>query len=124
MQADQRYAAYAQQWAQAYCVRAHPDTAGGAITGGILGAIVGSAVGGRGSHAAGAVVGGVIGAGAGAAVADSRGSMATSPGCPPGYVTRGGSPAFYYGGPYYYAAPGWYNPWVYYGDAWVFRPYP
>jgi hypothetical protein len=25
---------------------------------------------------------------------------------------------------YYYAAPGWYRPWVYVGDRWTYRPYP
>jgi hypothetical protein len=38
-----------------------------------------------------------------------------------------GAPAFYYGadtGPYYYAAPGWYRPWVFYGGRWTYRPYP
>ena len=123
-EADQRYAQYAQQWAQAYCVKSQPNTAGGAFSGAILGALVGSAVAGRGHHGSGAAVGGILGAGAGAAVANSEGGMATSPGCPPGYVTRGGAPAFYYGGPYYYAAPGWYRPWIYDGGVWVFRPYP
>lgn len=123
-EADRRYAEAAQQWAAQYCVKAHGDTAGGAVGGAIVGALLGSAIGGRGNHGAGALVGGVVGAGAGASIADSRGSMATSPGCPPGYVTRGGSPAYYYPGSYNYGAPGWYNPWVYYGDAWVFRPYP
>ena len=25
---------------------------------------------------------------------------------------------------YVYDAPTWYNPWVFYGGAWVYRPYP
>jgi hypothetical protein len=122
---DQQYAAYAQQWAQAYCVKAHGNTGEGAVIGGIAGALFGSAVAGRHSHGEGAVLGGLGGAGVGAAVAGSSNSNATSPGCPPGFVTRGGAPAFAYGGgPYVYAAPGWYRPWVFYGGAWVYRPYP
>ena len=122
---DQQYAAYAQQWAQAYCVKAHGNTGEGAVIGGIAGALFGSAVAGRHSHGEGAVLGGLGGAGVGAAVASSSGSNATSPGCPPGFVTRGGAPAFAYGGGLYvYAAPGWYHPWVFYGGAWVYRPYP
>ena len=37
-----------------------------------------------------------------------------------------GAPAFVYGGPAYgvYAAPAWYNPWLWYGGRWVYRPYP
>ena len=125
---DQQYAAYAQQWAQAYCVKAHGDAGAGAVIGGIAGALLGSGVAGRGNRGAGAIIGGGVGAVGGAAIADSAGSSATSPGCPPGFVTRAGAPAFSYGGyggePYAYAAPGWYRPWVYYGGAWVYRPYP
>lgn len=126
--ADQQYASYAQQWAQAYCVKAHGDAGQGALIGGIAGAILGSAIGGRGNHGTGALAGAAVGAAGGAVVGDASGSNATSPGCPPGYVVRGGAPAFSYGGyggaPYAYAAPGWYRPWVYYGGAWVYRPYP
>jgi hypothetical protein len=125
---DQQYAAYAQQWAQAYCVKAHGDAGAGAVIGGIAGALLGSSVAGRGSRGAGAIIGGGVGAVGGAAIADSSGSNATSPGCPPGFVTRSGAPPFAYGGyggePYVYAAPDWYRPWVYYGGAWVYRPYP
>jgi hypothetical protein len=39
-------------------------------------------------------------------------------------VLRGGAPAFYYGGPMLYAAPADYNPWLFYGGRWVYRPYP
>jgi hypothetical protein len=120
---DQRYAQYAERWAQENCVRAHGDVGAGAFLGGVFGALIGAgASGGRpGAVVAGAAIGGV----SGAAIANSAGGDATSPGCPRGYVIRGGAPNFYYaGGPYYYAAPGWYNPWVWGGGAWVFRPYP
>lgn len=127
-QADQQYASYAQQWAQVNCVKAHGNTGEGAVIGGIAGALFGSAVAGRHSHGEGAILGGLGGAGVGAAVGSASGSGDTSPGCPPGYVTRGGAPAFAYGGyggaPYVYAAPTWYRPWVFYGGAWVYRPYP
>jgi hypothetical protein len=124
---DQQYASYAQQWSQAYCVKAHGDVGAGAIIGGIAGAILGSAVGGRGNHGTGAVVGGAFGAVGGAAIAGSSGSNATSPGCPPSYVVRSGAPAFAYEegpDPYLYAAPDWYRPWVFYDGLWVYRPYP
>lgn len=122
---DQRYSAYAEQWARDNCVKAHGDAGTGALIGGALGAIIGSGFGG---HGGGALAGAVVGAAGGAVVADSAGSNATSPGCPPGFVVRRGAPGFAYGGyggqPYVYAAPGWYRPWVYYGGAWVYRPYP
>jgi len=118
---DQQYAAYAQQWAQENCVKSHGDVAAGAIAGGIFGAVIGGITGGRRGVAIGAGLGGVGGA---AVAADSEG--ATSPGCPPGYVVRDGAPGFYYqgSGPYDYYAPADYNPWVWWGNAWVFRPYP
>jgi hypothetical protein len=124
---DQRYAVYAQQWEQAYCVKAHGNTGEGAVLGGVVGALLGSGIAGRGSRGAGAVVGAGVGAVGGAAIASSSNSNATSPGCPPGYVVRNGAPAFSYGGygqPYLYAAPGWYQPWVFYGGVWTYRPYP
>jgi hypothetical protein len=117
---DARYATAAQQWAAQNCVRSGGNVAAGAVIGGIFGALIGAGVSGRGSGAAiGAAIGGTTGA---AAAASQQG--ATSPGCPPGYVLRGGAPAFYYGGPYLYAAPAWYNPWIWYGGAWLYRPYP
>ena len=121
--ADARYAADAQRWASANCVKAHGDAGAGAVVGGIFGAIIGGALGGR--HAGGAVVAGAaVGAVGGAAVA-SAGSNETSPGCPPGYVVRGQATGYYYNGPaYYYAAPAWYQPWVFMGGAWLYRPYP
>jgi len=66
----------------------------------------------------------VVGAGTGAAIASSE-NNATSPGCPPGYVVRAGAPAYPYTYPgYAYAAPGWYQPWVFVGGVWAYRPYP
>ena len=121
---DERYARYAESWAQANCIRSGGNVAAGAVIGGLFGALVGSAVsGGRGGGtAAGALIGGT----SGAAIAANSGG-ATSPGCPPGYVIRSNAPTFYYqgyGGPYYYAAPGWYRPWVWYDGRWIYRPYP
>jgi hypothetical protein len=133
---DQQYAAYTQQWAQANCVRAHADTGAGAVIGGAAGALLGSGLAGRHDRGTGALLGAGVGALGGAAVANNTSSGATSPGCPPGYVTRSGAPAFAYGGgyavdgayaaqpAYAYAAPTWYQPWVYYGGAWTYRPYP
>jgi hypothetical protein len=122
---DRQYAAYAQQWAQAYCIKAHADTGTGAVIGGAIGAILGSGLSGRHDHAGGAILGAGVGALGGAAVASGTDSNATSPGCPPGFVVRGGAPAFGYAPQgYYYAAPGWYRPWVFYGGVWTYRPYP
>jgi hypothetical protein len=122
--ADSRYAWEAERWARENCVKPRKDVSGGVAAGAILGAIFGSAVAGRGDHGAGAAVGAVVGAGAGAAVASSSDGE-TSPGCPPGYVVRRGAPAYVYAQPdYYYAAPGWYRPWVFVDGFWVYRPYP
>lgn len=123
---DRRYEAYAEDWAQRYCVRSGGNTAGGALIGGLFGALLGSSVAGYHNRGTGALVGGIAGAAGGAAVGDAQ-DNATSPGCPPGYVTRGGSPSFVYqdyGSPYYYAAPGWYRPWIFVGGRWTYRPYP
>jgi hypothetical protein len=120
---DQRYAYAAQQYEQNYCVPSHGNAGEGAVLGGIFGAVAGSALAGRHSRGEGALAGGAVGALGGAAIAGSSGG--TSPGCPPGFVVRGDAPAFYYGGgPYLYAAPVWYHPWVQYGGRWVYRPYP
>jgi hypothetical protein len=119
---DNRYQAYAEDWAQRYCVRSGGNAGAGAVIGGLLGALVGSSVAGRHDRGTGAAVGGIAGA-FGGAVAGS--AQSTSPGCPPGYVARGGAPAFYYDGPeYYYDAPGWYRPWVFIDNRWNYRPYP
>lgn len=124
-QYDQQYAAAAEAWSQANCVRQEQNrTAAGAIIGGVLGAVIGSSVAGRYDRGAGAVVGGGLGAIAGGAIANSQG-----PGCPPGFVVRPGAPAFVYGPPpgasvVVYDAPAWYNPWIWYNGAWIYRPYP
>ena len=122
---DRGYAAAAQQWSTTNCIRQEQNrTAAGAIIGGVLGAVIGSNIAGGRDRGAGAVVGGALGAVAGGAVAQSSG-----PGCPPGYVLRPGAPAFYYGPPpgaavVVYDQPSWYNPWIWYDGAWVYRPYP
>jgi len=122
--ADDRYAMNAERWARENCVKSQGDTAGGALIGGLLGAIVGSAVAGRHDAGAGALVGGAFGAVGGAAIASSSNGE-TSPGCPPGYRVRRDAVAYGFDGPdYYYAAPGWYHPWVFIGGAWTYRPYP
>ena len=87
---DAQFAAQAQQWAEANCVKAHGNAGEGAVLGGLFGAVIGSGLAGRGSHGVGALAGAAVGAGAGAAIASSTGSNATSPGCPPGYVLRDG----------------------------------
>lgn len=121
---DEQYAAAAQQWMAQNCVKSHNNAAAGAVVGGILGAIVGGGMAGWHNRGAGMVVGGAVGAGAGAMVGASSGNE-TSPGCPPGYVVRQGAYGFGYAPPgYYYAAPAWYQPWVFVGGAWVYRPYP
>jgi hypothetical protein len=122
---DQQYAAAAEAWSQANCVRQEQNrTAAGAIIGGVLGAVIGSAAAGRHDAGAGAIVGGGLGAIAGGAIANSSG-----PGCPPGFVLRAGAPAFAYAPPpgpavVVYDAPTWYNPWIWYNGAWIYRPYP
>jgi hypothetical protein len=119
---DRRYEAYAEDWAQRYCVKSGGNAGAGAVIGGLLGALVGSSVAGRHDRGTGAAVGGIAGA-FGGAVAGS--AQSTSPGCPPGYVARGGAPAFYYDGPdYVYAAPDWYRPWIFIDNRWSYRPYP
>jgi hypothetical protein len=123
---DRRYEAYAEDWAQRYCVKARSKTGTGAVIGGLLGALVGSGLSGRHDQGAGALVGGLAGAAGGAAIGSTTANE-TSPGCPPGFVVRGDAPAFAYqayGTPYYYAAPGWYQPWVFVENRWTYRPYP
>jgi hypothetical protein len=70
------------------------------------------------------VVGGALGATAGAAVGNAA---SNNPNCPPGYVLAPGATPFY-PGPIYggvvYAAPPWYDPWIWYGSHWIYRPYP
>ena len=123
-QYDRDYAARYSAWAAENCVdRRNNNTAAGAIIGGVLGAVIGSGVAGRHEHGEGAVVGGVLGAGAGAAIGSSS---TDTRGCPPGYFVRRGAPAFYFAGPAYgpaYWGPAWYQPWVWYGGRWTYRPY-
>jgi hypothetical protein len=124
--ADQRYEAYAEDWAARNCIKSSGNTATGAVIGGLFGALLGSSIAGRHDRGAGALMGGIAGAAGGAAVGSAQ-DNATSPGCPPGYVMRRGAPAFYYDGyatGYYYAAPAWYHPWVFVGGRWSYRPYP
>ena len=118
---NRAYAAYAQQWATANCIRRQEDNAAaGTIIGGVLGAVIGSNIAGGRSRGAGAVVGGALGAVAGNALArDSNGGQ-----CPQGYVLRPGAVLFAPPPTVVYAAPDWYNPWVFYGGTWVYRPYP
>jgi hypothetical protein len=125
-QVDQDYAARYSAWAAQYCVdQRNNNTAAGAVIGGILGAAIGAGVGSASGNAgAGALVGGGLGAVGGAAA----GASSNPGGCPPGYVIRSGAPTFVYSSPYYgpgavYAVPAWYQPWVWYGGRWVYRPY-
>lgn len=120
-QYDRDYAGRYSAWAARYCIdRRNNNVAAGSIIGGVLGSILGSGVADRGDHFAGAVVGGALGATAGAAIGASS---SDTYGCPPGYVVAVGAPAFYYGGGPTVVAPGWYNPWVWYGGHWTYRPY-
>ena len=123
---DRDYADRYSRWAQQSCVdRRDNNKAAGAIIGGILGAVVGSNVSGRGSKTGGSIIGGALGAVAGSAIA---GNSTNTADCPPGYYVRSGAPAFYYPPPPYGPppvayAPEWYNPWLFEGGAWVYRPY-
>lgn len=119
---DRDYADRYSAWAAQNCVnQRNNNAAAGAIIGGVLGAVAGSNLAGRHDRTGGAIVGGAVGATAGASI----GANSTNGGaCPPGYVVRGGAPAFYYsGGPAYYAGPSWYNPWVFVGGRYVYHPY-
>jgi hypothetical protein len=121
---DRAYSAAAEQWSTANCIRQEQNrTTAGAIIGGVLGAVIGSNIAGGHDRGAGAVIGGALGATAGGAIANNQG-----PACPPGFVIRTGAPAFYYGPPpgavVVYAQPAEYNPWIWYGGHWTYRPYP
>jgi hypothetical protein len=125
-QADRRYEAYAEDWAQRYCVKSSGNAAGGAVIGGLFGALLGSSVAGYHNRGAGALMGGIAGAAVGGAAGSAQ-DNATSPGCPPGFVVRRDAPAFVYdgyGAGYYYAAPAWYHPWIFVDGRWSYRPYP
>lgn len=122
---DDRYADSAERWAQTNCVKSQNNAAVGAVVGGLIGALVGNGVSSRRDRTGGTIAGAAVGAVGGAAVGGAS-SNNTSPGCPPGYVVRGGAAGFNYA---YapgiaYAAPAWYRPWVFYGNRWVYRPYP
>ena len=123
---DQRYSYAAEQWAAQNCVaqRAENSTTG-AVIGGLLGALVGGGLAGRRDRGVGIVAGGAVGAVTGSAIG---GSQANNPNCPPGYGLRPGAVAFYpgavYGPAVVYAAPTWYDPWLWYGNHWIYRPYP
>lgn len=123
---DDRYAYEAEQWAARNCVaqRAN-DTAAGAVIGGILGAIIGGGLAGRYDRGAGVVTGGALGAIAGGAI--GRSNAEQNPACPPGYGLAPGAQPFYPGAVFaegVYVAPGWYDPWLWYGGHWIYRPYP
>ena len=122
---DDRYSYDAERWAANNCMAQRANnTASGAIIGGLRGAIVGAGLGGRYDRGGAALAGGAFGAVAGGAIG---GSQANNPNCPPGYVLRPGAAAFYPApvyGDVVYAAPGWYDPWMWYGGHWIYRPYP
>lgn len=122
---DDRYAYGAERWAQDNCVRSQNNAGVGAVVGGLIGALVGNAASGRRDRTGGTLAGAAVGA-AGGAIVGGASSNQTSPGCPPGYVVRGGAANFAYaGGPgFVYAAPAWYRPWVFVGNRWTYRPYP
>ena len=122
-QYDYDYGRRYSDWAARYCVERREDNAAaGAIIGGVLGAVIGGGMSGRHDHGAGVVVGGALGAATGALI----GSSSQAPGgCPPGFVLRSGAAPFPYEGPAagVFWAPAWYNPWVWNGGVWVYRPY-
>lgn len=122
---DQRYSYEAERWAERNCVAQRANNAAtGAVIGGVLGAILGSSLSGRYDRAGGAFAGGAAGAVVGGAIG---GSSASNPDCPRGYVLRPGGEPFYPGpvyGDVIYMAPAWYDPWIWYGNHWIYRPYP
>ena len=122
-QEDELYVHDAEEWAAENCIAQKKDRAtAGAVIGGLVGAIAGSGLAGRHDQAPSAI----LGAGAGAAAGSAIGKN-TSPDCPPGYTMRS-APAPFYAPNFYpytvYAAPAWYDPWVWYGGHWIYRPYP
>lgn len=117
---DRAYAAQAEAWAQANCMREEANrSTGGALLGGILGAVIGSNLASGGGRTGGAIIGGAAGAAIGANVA--KNSQAA---CPQGYVLRPGAPPFYPPAVVVYEAPPWYNPWIWYDGRYIYRPYP
>jgi hypothetical protein len=123
---DQRFSYEAERWAARNCVAQHANnTVAGTVIGGVLGAIIGGGLAGRYDRGAGIVAGGALGAVAGGAIGSA--SANSNPNCPPGYGLASGAAPFY-PGPVYgeevYVAPGWYDPWIWYGGHWIYRPYP
>jgi hypothetical protein len=118
---DRAYATYTEQWAAANCVRQQENNAAaGTVIGGILGAVIGSNIARGPARGAGAVVGAGLGAVAGNAIArDANGGS-----CPPGFVLRPRAVVYAPPPSVVYAAPGWYNPWIWYDGRWIYRPYP
>ena len=118
---DRAYAAAAEQWAAANCMRREENrAAAGTVIGGILGAVIGSNIAGGRSRGAGALIGGALGAVAGNAVGRDSGHEI----CPQGYALRPGAVVFMPPPTVVYAAPDWYNPWIWYDGRWMYRPYP
>jgi hypothetical protein len=121
---DREYAQRYSEWAAQNCIDRRNNTIAGAAIGGVFGALLGAGVAGHHDRGAGAVIGGALGATTGAALG------ANSAACPPGYAVRAGAPAFAAPPVYGYAyppqvvyGPAWYNPWIWSGGAWVYRPY-
>ena len=113
---DQRYAAYAEQWAQTNCVRSGSNAGAGAVIGGLLGALVGSGVarsrqphrrrGRRRRTRCGRRRRG------GRQQRRAPRAQAVRPASSPAVVRRASPMAAMPEQPYVYAAPGWYRPWV------------
>lgn len=120
---DDRYSRAAERWAAANCVAdRRSNVAAGAVIGGLVGALAGTGLAGRHDQAPAAILGAGAGAVAGSAIARNA-----SPDCPPGYVIKA-VPEPFYPPPVHphvvYVAPPWYDPWVWYGGHWIYRPYP
>ncbi|WP_223799935.1 hypothetical protein [Sphingomonas nostoxanthinifaciens] len=120
---DDGYAAAAERWASANCIAERKDNAtAGAVIGGLIGALAGTGLAGGHDQLPAAVLGAGAGAAAGSTIARN-----TSPGCPPGYLVRPAPQPFYPASPppsVVYVAPSWYDPWIWYGGHWLYRPYP
>jgi hypothetical protein len=119
---DDRYSREAERWAAENCIAdRRSNIAAGAVIGGLIGALAGSGLAGRYDRAPATVLGAGAGAVAGSAIARNA-----SPDCPPGFVVKAAPEPFYpppvY--PHVYVAPPWYDPWVWYGGHWIYRPYP
>ncbi len=120
---DDQYREAAERWAAENCVaQRRENTTAGTVIGGLVGAIAGAGLAGHHDGGPAAVLGAGVGAAAGGTIAKNN-----SPECPPGYVVRA-SPAPFYAPRFQpdvvYVAPAWYDPWVWYGGHWIYRPYP